>query len=160
MATIYKISSTKGDKIYIGSTVQPLKYRWCLHKNEWNTTSSSKLFELYGIDSCKIEAIEEVKAKDALSRERHWIQEAGELAVNERVPTGLSSSDYKKKWYNENRKMILERAVKYGKEHREKIRAYSTSKVLCECGSSVSRSHFAEHTRSLKHKSKMTIQKD
>ena len=39
----------------------------------------------------------------------------------------------------------------YRKENKDKIAAYSSTKITCECGCEVTRAHLAEHRRSKKH---------
>ncbi len=57
--TIYKISTEKSDKVYVGSTTQPLNRRFTVHKSSFKTgrcdCTSRELFEL---GECKIEALE------------------------------------------------------------------------------------------------------
>jgi hypothetical protein len=57
--TIYKISTEKSDKVYVGSTTQPLNRRFTKHKSDFKVNrcecTSRELFEL---GECKIEALE------------------------------------------------------------------------------------------------------
>lgn len=45
MATIYKIWSEKGEKVYIGSTTQRILQRWPSHKTPSNSASSKELID-------------------------------------------------------------------------------------------------------------------
>lgn len=63
---IYKIWSPKGDKIYIGSTKNPLSTRMAGHRRDYKNKKSGKktsgptsslLFEEYGLENCFIELI-------------------------------------------------------------------------------------------------------
>ena len=66
---IYKIWSTSGDKIYIGSTTKDLlSQRMAIHRSHYKTwikngmgkgyISSFALFQMYGIENCYIELLE------------------------------------------------------------------------------------------------------
>ena len=70
IGTIYKITSTGTDKIYIGSTVNPAK-RWALHKSQYKKGTlecMSKLILQYGgytfteLAKCKFTDIEQLRA--------------------------------------------------------------------------------------------------
>ena len=83
---IYKIESSLGDKVYIGSTINTyLSQRYQLHiseykrwkKGETHKTSSYELFDLYGVENCQIVLLEEYPclSKDAKNaREGHYIK--------------------------------------------------------------------------------------
>lgn len=74
---VYKISSPKGNKVYYGSTTQPLSYRFNRHRCDYKASreccSCSILFEEYGIADCIIEKVEEVAIDLLRARERYWI---------------------------------------------------------------------------------------
>ena len=74
---VYKIWSTQGNKIYIGSTTKVyLSQRMDKHRADYKRfkeekshfITSFKLFEEYGLDNCFIELIDakECKSKDEL----------------------------------------------------------------------------------------------
>ena len=72
---VYKIWSTQGDKIYIGSTTkQYLSQRMDKHRSDYkqflksniSVTSSYLVFEEYGVDNCLIELLE---AKECISKD-------------------------------------------------------------------------------------------
>jgi hypothetical protein len=61
-AYIYKISSSKTDDFYIGSTIQELRNRFKTHKSDAKLGKDKKLYECmrkYGIENFKIELVEE-----------------------------------------------------------------------------------------------------
>lgn len=80
MYNIYKISSTLGNKCYIGQTKKTLKERLAYHVKDYKLfkkqretyTSSYDIFELYGIENCTIELIEQV---DNIEREKYYINQ-------------------------------------------------------------------------------------
>ena len=64
---IYKIESKKGDKVYIGATRQTLSKRFNDHKQDYKKwkngvsykcSTSSDLFDLYGVENCFITLLE------------------------------------------------------------------------------------------------------
>jgi hypothetical protein len=83
---VYKIWSTQGDKIYIGSTTkQYLSQRMTAHRknyNQWKNhkrdlTTSFLMFDDYGVENCNIVLLESYpcNSKDELtSREAHYIR--------------------------------------------------------------------------------------
>lgn len=116
---VYKIISSIGDKVYIGSTTQGLNKRYSNHKNKYKnptkyTYTSFLLFDEYGIDTCSIHMIEtvEFKEKDELFiRERYWIDNT-DNCVNKSKPNYTKEEkdeskekekERKKKWYEENK---------------------------------------------------------
>ena len=61
-ARIYKISNTKTDDIYVGSTIQTIKNRFKSHRSNAKLNSNGKLYDLIrknGIECFKIEILEE-----------------------------------------------------------------------------------------------------
>ena len=126
MVTIYKIWSEKGDKVYIGSTTD-LKERWRHHRDRVKTNSRI-LFDEYGKENCKIEAIEEVKEEQLNERERYWIEFYGDKVVNKQLP-GRTYSEY----YYQKRKVDL------------------SEKVTCECGKIIQRGSLYLHRTRKKH---------
>ena len=112
---IYKLISDHTDKIYIGSTVQPLHKRKSGHKIAYITfknhnikyISSYELIELGEIDIILIENFKCENKEELHARERYHIELNKELCVNINVPTRT-----KKEWNEDNKE--------YGKEYREK----------------------------------------
>lgn len=85
---IYRIFSTKGDKIYVGSTIQELHQRMCRHRAEFKEKKgymSRLLFDEYGVEFCHIELIENVEQDQRLVRERFHIENTPNC-VNKRMP--------------------------------------------------------------------------
>jgi group I intron endonuclease len=75
MATIYSITSMKGNKVYIGSTTD-FTSRKANHRN-WNPTksycASQVLIQEYGFENCVFTVLEECVENQRYERERHWI---------------------------------------------------------------------------------------
>jgi len=123
--TIYKIMSDNFDKIYIGSTTQPLNRRLSAHKymykrylknNKNSKCTSFMILEKEGnINIETIEVIEFDDKKTLDERERHYIN----LHYNESVNTSgkpvihtIANNDYiqyQRNYYKNNREHLLNR---------------------------------------------------
>ena len=129
-AKVYKIWSTAGDKIYIGSTTKDfLSQRMDTHRanyKRWKIgkrplTTSFNVFDEYGLDNCFIELLEAkvCKSKDELKQfEGGYIRSM--VCVNRRIEgrskkeytkdTKEARSLYKKDYYILNREKLIEKA--------------------------------------------------
>ena len=127
---IYKIYSHLGDKCYIGSTTNDYlsnrmaKHRtgytfWKKHNKQFLT--SFILFEEYGIDNCIIELIE---AKECFNKEEKNKLEGGYIrtieCINKNI-MGLTKKESKKKYFNNNKEIILKKQKEYYEENKEQI---------------------------------------
>lgn len=90
-AFIYKIVCDKSDKIYIGSTVSPIKSRLSQHKlkhKKYNNYTKGKrcswstCFELFELGECKIELIETCEKDKRYEREKHHIKQNKDKIIN------------------------------------------------------------------------------
>lgn len=129
MAIIYSITSTKGDKVYIGSTVQPLYKRKSVHK-QMLTCSSKELFDEYGFENCVFTVLEECEVDQKLIREKHYITITPNT-VNKVMPhrtpdekVALRKERYRENWdkCKEYREANKERLHMYDKEYQAKNR--------------------------------------
>jgi len=112
--TIYKITNTINNKVYIGQTVQDPHKRWLEHKRKMSNRHLKSAFELYGKDAFKFEIIEECYSKEQLDeREKFHIAETKDNNYNFRDggSHGLHSEETKK---------LMSRPM--SEEHKEKIR--------------------------------------
>jgi hypothetical protein len=138
MATIYKITSTAGDKVYIGSTTKTLVERWYFHKAHRLIESkynSKILFDEYGIDTCSIEEIEKADLDKRFERERFWIENT-ENCVNRYLP-GRTRAEYNKAYYLSNLDKI--KAIN---------KARKTERISCPtCGQNLARNSLAPHNK-------------
>jgi len=132
---IYKIWSSNGDKVYIGSTNQKLLCcRMGAHRegyklwknNNTNFTSSYLLFNEYGVESCKIELLETVK-------------------TNDRKETNKIEGKYIKELNAINKQMAGQTKEEYYLVNREKIINQKKEKCRCVCGVNYTRSNKARH---------------
>ena len=127
MTTIYMISSTKGEKTYVGSTTD-MKKRIKEHKNR-NKCSSYKLKEEYGWDNLQFTVLEECANDARREREQHWMNVTPNT-VNDRRVVPDPIIDRKKRLerrrqYNEaNKEKRLEYQRQYNEANKEKILEY------------------------------------
>ena len=136
---VYKIWSTQGDKIYIGSTTkQYLSQRMTAHRGNYNYWKSGKgefitsyiIFDEYGLDNCFIELLE---AKSCSSKDELKQLEGGyirELAcVNKRVESRTKKeyeeenkekfSGLKKEHYQNNKEQIKEKSRQHYNDNKD-----------------------------------------
>jgi hypothetical protein len=144
-ACIYKIWSLETDKIYIGSTCDMIK-RWNNHKStykKWkdnksiNICSSNILFDMVGVENCKIEWIKDFpcNSKKELNKEEGRMQrQFKDLLVNQ-LEAGRTPEQYyqdhkeeKKErniqYYHNNKEEIKEYRKQYVQDHKEEIKEY------------------------------------
>ncbi len=144
MATIYKLHSEKGDKVYIGSTIN-LKRRIKDHYNpskiKIKECASYILMEEYGRENVMHSVLEETDIDNKLIRERYWIEQHN-TSVNMINPY-MTYDDLKKSWAKEN-----------AKHSKPRIKAPPV-RMICECGDDISRYEIIRHQESLRHQRKM-----
>lgn len=133
---IYKIEPLNGEDgdIYIGSTTENyLSRRLQGHKSQYKFLSkgkktsnvrSSKLFDKYGAENCKIYLIENFPCEsknELLAREGYYIKSM--KCVNKNVAQGITADDdYKRNYYIANSQQILEKyAYDYANKNKEII---------------------------------------
>ena len=129
-AKIYKITDIGYNKMYIGSTCQPLYKRFNDHKRKYKQWKSGKttkitsydLFDEFGVDNCKIELIEEClcENRDQLhKKEGEHIK--NNVCVNKFIAGRTRQESIKE--YNESHKdKIKERQKKYDEINKEHIK--------------------------------------
>ena len=79
-AYIYKITNTKTDDIYIGSTIQTIKNRFKAHKSNAKNKKNTLLYECMrenGIENFNVELLEEFslsnKEEIGIKEKEKWI---------------------------------------------------------------------------------------
>ena len=122
---IYKIISDETNKIYIGSTTQPLSKRLSVHKahykqyleGRYHKVSSFDLISLGPVQIILIEACPCNSKEELEARERHYINENKNIVVNKVHPTRTV-----KEYYLENKEDKLKYQKEYRQENKEKIK--------------------------------------
>ena len=126
MATIYSITSDKGNKVYIGSTTASLNDRKRQHKYDSKRNDcirgSKILIEEYGWENCIFAILEECTLEQRYERERWYIENIPNT-VNKRIP-GRTDKEYRE----ENSEKEKERNKAYYEANKERKKAYRESK--------------------------------
>jgi hypothetical protein len=176
LGKIYKIVSDQTDKIYVGSTCEPLlSKRLANHRASYKRYLQGEYdyvtsFEILKYDDAEIILLElfSCQNKDELhSRERHYIESILNT-VNKNIPSRTSLEYYQanknkiKEYCEKNKGKIKEYHKQYEEKNKEKIQKYKkeqyqkrknalAEKVSCECGASIRKDKMNRHTKSLKH---------
>jgi adenylate kinase family enzyme len=155
-AKVYKIWSTQGDKIYVGSTCKEyLSQRMTSHREayrQWKRTSqkfvtSYSIFDEYGLDNCFIELLEAklCTSKDELNQlEGKYIRSLE--CVNKVIPDRLRSE-----YRNDTKETAKEYNKQYHDLHKDKINQRKNEKNDCECGGKYIRAAKSQHFKTLRH---------
>ena len=110
-----------------------------------------------GWDNWNMLVIEEVNARNKrhLNQiEAKYIREL-KAELNHDIPQdieeGLEYKEWFRQYYGKNREKIAERKKEYRENNREKIAEKKKEKIVCECGSEVTKKNLPRHKRSKKH---------
>ena len=134
---IYKLWSLEGDKIYIGSTTQPLYKRLNSHKSQSNKCNSFLLFKIYSY--VQIELLENFPCSninELHAREGYQMRMNKDFIVN-RCVAGRTrkeynedhkyeNNEYSKKYYEENKNKHKKKEYMktYRDKHKEALKQY------------------------------------
>lgn len=161
---IYKIVSNQTDKVYIGSTTKKyLSQRMDDHRRNFRDWKNKKFpyltsFDILQFDDANIVLIEgfDCKSKDELrSREQHYIEQFKDVCVNSHYAIGVNIQKIRQKdrerYYRDKPKRIALVKKRY-EQKKDEINAKRNAKTKCSCGSVISRSRLAKHSKTNKHK--------
>jgi hypothetical protein len=141
---IYKLSSLVNDKVYIGSTCNPLNVRMAQHilshyafKSGNNSTRVSS-FDIIDTEEYKIELLEECSIQDRFIREQYFIdtikcinKNSAYTGIQGNQKTKESWAFYQRQHYAKNRDAHLARKIRYKNNNRESIRnKYKIKKIF------------------------------
>lgn len=156
MAQVYIIRSSKGPKVYIGSTVK--KYicsRYTDHTSKYRLNKGGRiaswdLFDEYGIENCTYELVEKCSFGDKLLRERYWIEHTPHC-VNKQRPI-ITEEELKKLKSDSYQRLNDENPEKYKEQRKNQSKKQYEKKieVLCECETTY-KGHYKRHIESAKH---------
>lgn len=142
---IYKISCNITNKIYIGSTTQPLKSRLCQHLWFYNQYLQGKKqyyssFEVLKNNDYEIKLIEKCPVNELKIKEKYYIKYLIDV-VNKNIPCRKI-----KEYYLDN--------IQEYKKYYQKVKNNDRFKTLhtCECGGCYSLNNKQHHFNTLKHK--------
>jgi hypothetical protein len=165
---IYKIICDDYDKIYIGSTVQPLYTRFSYHKGLQNNTGSK---ELFNYPNTRIELLERYECnckKELVEREQYYINLNKDICLNkiraftdEEQGKKLKKEYYlktqdkqinrSKEYYKNNKEDVLIKCKEYRILNFEQIEKRRKTKMTCECGIVIKRYCYFSHNKTNKH---------
>ena len=131
---IYKVVCGETNRIYIGSTINLLKYRLSKHKVLNNSCRCNDFI------NPTIHLLEDYSCnnrKELELRERYYIENTD--CVNIKIP-----SRTKKEWYLDN----AEKYKQYYIDNAEKLK----EKINCECGGRYTHANKQSHLKTNKHK--------
>ena len=150
-AKIYKIVNDIDDRIYIGSTKQPLYKRMCEHRTYFKQgikdCESYSLFDRYGIENCHIYLIEEIEVhtrEEQLKTEREWYDRLVNVIVNKRKPFATKEERVERVRLYDKTNIHHLRSIKI--KRRKELGKYT-----CECGSFIDVVEKTRHCKSKKH---------
>jgi hypothetical protein len=157
-STIYKLccKNTEITDEYVGSTTN-FSRRKAEHKsnchNENRRNYHLKVYECireYGgwdnWDMVEVEKYNATDKNDLHKRERYWF-ETLKSSLNMCIPS-RSHKEYREA----NKDELKEYQKEYREANQANIKEYASTKVVCECGSEITRSCLSTHTRTAKHK--------
>ena len=174
MGIIYKLTSSKELKIYVGKTTKTPNKRFNKHKTHYKCWLAGKCnylssFELVKHDDCIMFVLESGISDDMLAeRERYWHDRSD--CVNLNIPNRSHAEstkkyrqdnrdyylEYQKQYHENNREHELEYHKKYNETNKEKIAKQQSEKLTCSCGCIIARSSMQRHIKtSKKHESFM-----
>ena len=145
LVRFYILSSKNTDKVYIGSTTQPLCQRLAGHKYDATHNHICTSREIIDAGDYSIDLLgeDECNWEERVKIENSFINGYGSQAVN--YNKGLCKDpehmkQYKHQWYE---------------EHKEEWKLKGKEKIQCECGQSITRKNLPRHKRSKKHLDKL-----
>ena len=149
---IYKIYSYDDDKIYIGSTTQPLYKRLGCHKSTYihfqkKQTKYISSVEILKNPTHKIELIELFPCdtkEELVKREGYYIKKLD--CVNKRI-AGRS----KKEYIEDNKESYDQWHRDYYKKNKTETLEKGAVKYKCECGTMATVGHITRHVKSIQH---------
>ena len=174
---IYRITDNAYTKFYYGSTCESLSQRMTRHRSKYiiylkggcTKTTSFDLFDVFGVDNCKIELVElyPSSSKEELrSREGYYIE--NRPCIN-KVVAGRKETP--KEYYERNKPACQAQRREYKKLHKEEEREYGKKrfqekkhilmeKHLCGCGKHYTFQHKKRHEKSQKHQNWLKQQEE
>jgi hypothetical protein len=164
---VYAIRSFQTDKIYIGSTFQPLHKRLYEHKFNYKQWQNNKYyyitsFELIKYDDCYIELIDEYKNLNKKQLEKFEGEHIRKNNCTNRSIPGRTKKEYyqdnmnkikeqRNNYYLEKSDEVKKRASEYRQNNADKIKEKYSQKHGCVCGGKYTHFQKARHERTKKH---------
>jgi hypothetical protein len=139
---IYAIRSHQTDKIYIGSTTQPLSVRFGGHKR---TPCSSR--EILQFDDCYIELLEEFPCENKMQlTKREGLLIRSMDCVNKQIPNRTKAEHYQ-----DNKEHFLQYKHQYYVDNNTEIKEKQNQQYNCFCNSKYTLRNKARHFKTDNH---------
>ena len=170
---IYKVVDVGYNLCYVGSTIESVARRMAKHRNHYKDFKAGihnknyirlfDIFDEYGVDSCKIELIENYPCS---SKEELEAREGHHQQNNQCVNKNLAGRS-RKQWREDNREYLLQgKKEDYcnNREYRMKLmqdryETEKTKRMTCECGSEFRCCWLKNHIKTEKHQEYLQSQK-
>jgi hypothetical protein len=134
IAKIYKLSSLLNDKVYIGSTCNPLNVRMAQHiLSHWafksgNNSTRVSSYDIIDSEEYKIELLEECSIEERFKIEQKWIDTIKCTNKNKSYTGIIGDQKTKESWnyyqrmhYALNRDAHIARKIRYYNANKDKI---------------------------------------
>lgn len=141
---IYKVVDNGYNKLYIGSTTQPLYKRMNYHrcnyrkfkKGQYGNTSVFEIFEEFGLENCKIELIENYQCNSRNELERKEGEHIRKNNCVNKVIAGRTEAERKiedrdeilkknREYHQKNKEQRNQQSKEYKERNREKMKEYA-----------------------------------
>lgn len=169
---LYKLVNDEDGEVYVGATTRPLSTRFRQHRNDSKRYTKQHVYvhlNNIGWDKIHIVLIENFPCcsiYELKSRERYWIEQL-KPTLNSVIPTRTHKESYSHRLqYNKEQVLAQRRKDRrlYRERHREKYRALArenakirTAKIICKCGSVVSRGQMNAHCKTKLHRKRLQV---
>ena len=164
---VYCIRSYLTDKVYIGSTFQPLHKRLYEHKIDYKKWQNDKYhyvtsFELIKYDDCYIELIEEYENLNKKQLEKYEGEHIRKNNCVNKYIAGRTIKQYRednvdklkergKKYREDNTDKLKQYEKQYRENNVDKIKLKKNQKHICICGGKYTQSNKLQHEKTKKH---------
>jgi hypothetical protein len=141
MALVYRVVGDNG--VYIGSTKRTIEQRMYMHLRDKNCMVRVLI-------NPKIELIEECLEANRWVREQYWMDRTDCVNKN-RAPTGLTESEYKKQYHQDNKEARNRTSHQYRLDNKEALAQIAKTKYICECGGRYTQRNKSTHLKTKTH---------
>ena len=167
---IYKIVDVGYNKMYIGSTTEPLSKRMERHRSAYKDylmqkmhwVSSFSMFDEFGNENCKIEWVEdypcktkkELEAREGqIQKENDWVNKniAGQTIKEWTQKNKAHLKRLNQEYYCRDTEARKEKSKKYYYANKPKVLADRAQQITCECGSVFRKGNKTRHEKTQKH---------
>lgn len=152
--TIYTITCNVTGEVYVGSTAGEVKKRITKHKHASNTCVSKFIVSRGNFCVDIINVMLYTDRRELRKMEDIFI-ECCENCINKNsaVRDKKKDSERAKKYYADNKEVLLKKANDYYAKNKEKVKQRLAELVKCECGEYTTRGNLRNHKKKSTHMS-------